>query len=162
MKVEDTDLGGGFAALFTGSGAHGGGVGFHHCTLVETLREFGRRAECTDPEAERRAAGTLYASPGHGDGGQMCGRGSRRAHLEDSIDEEVMELYAKHPVDSVNSLLADRLASRCTECARAKNMGIDPTIELLCASAKRSLMNRIATLPFGDSCTRRRTLARLA
>jgi 2-dehydropantoate 2-reductase len=37
------------------------------------------------------------------------------AQLSDSIGEQVLELYRNHPKDSVNSLLADRLAGRRME-----------------------------------------------
>jgi 2-dehydropantoate 2-reductase len=37
------------------------------------------------------------------------------AELSDSIGEDVLELYRNHPTDSVNSLLADRLAGRRME-----------------------------------------------
>jgi 2-dehydropantoate 2-reductase len=37
------------------------------------------------------------------------------AELSDSIGEDVLELYRNHPKDSVNSLLADRLAGRRME-----------------------------------------------
>ena len=37
------------------------------------------------------------------------------AQLDEGIDEEVLELYSRHPADSVNSLLADRLAGRPME-----------------------------------------------
>jgi 2-dehydropantoate 2-reductase len=37
------------------------------------------------------------------------------ATLRDSIGEEVLALYACHPADSVNSLLAERLAGRRME-----------------------------------------------
>ena len=51
------------------------------------------------------------------DSGRVRGRGTRRRARSwmTSIGEEVMDLYATHPVDSVNSLLADRLAGRRME-----------------------------------------------
>ena len=116
MRVEDTDLGGGFAALFAGSGAHGGGVGFHHCILVEpcvnsvgALNALTLKPNGVLQEHSMRRLGMAMmgecAAVGRAEG----------AHLEDSIDEEVMELYVTYPVDSVNSLLADRLTSRRME-----------------------------------------------
>jgi 2-dehydropantoate 2-reductase len=37
------------------------------------------------------------------------------AHLDPAIGEQILEQYRKHPADSVNSLLADRLAGRRME-----------------------------------------------
>ena len=45
------------------------------------------------------------------------------AHLDDTMPEQVMAMYRAQPADSVNSLLADRLAGRQTE-ADARNGAI--------------------------------------
>lgn len=117
LKVENTELGRNFAALFAGSGARlelvddfitamwwklcVNSVGALNALSLQpsgVLRE----------EAMRRLALAMVAE---------CAAVARAegAHLENTIAEEVMGLYAKHPADSVNSLLADRLAGRRME-----------------------------------------------
>jgi 2-dehydropantoate 2-reductase len=45
------------------------------------------------------------------------------AHLEDTLPQQVMAMYSAQPADSVNSLLADRMAGRQME-ADARNGAI--------------------------------------
>jgi 2-dehydropantoate 2-reductase len=37
------------------------------------------------------------------------------AHVDDTMGQQVMDLYRKHPADSINSILADRMAGRPME-----------------------------------------------
>lgn len=117
MKVEDTALGRGFAALFAGSSAR--------IDLVGSFVSAAWWKLCVNSVG---ALGALALKPS----GAMRGPNMRRvalamvaecaavgraegAQLSDSIGEEVLSIYAKHPPDSVSSLLADRLAGRRTE-----------------------------------------------
>jgi len=117
MKVEDTRLGHGFAALFDGSGAK-----------LELLADFSSAAWWKLCVNSVGALSALSLKPS----GVLRGDAMRRvalqmvaecaavgraegARLHEGIGEEVLELYSKHPADSVNSLLADRLAGRRME-----------------------------------------------
>jgi 2-dehydropantoate 2-reductase len=117
MKVEDTPLGQNFAALFNGSGAK-----------LELLEDFTSAAWWKLCVNSVGALSALTSKPS----GVLRGEAMRRlglqmvdecaavgraegAQLHEGIGEEVLELYSKHPADSVNSLLADRLAGRKME-----------------------------------------------
>lgn len=117
LRVEDTELGRSFAALFAGSGAR-----------VERVEDFTTALWwklCVNSVGALNAlslqpSGVLRRPAMRGLALAMvaeCAAVARAegAHLDDSIGEEVMELYAKHPADAVNSLLADRLAGRPME-----------------------------------------------
>lgn len=117
LKVEDTELGRRFAALFSGSAARLDLVDDFTTAMwwklcvnsvgalnALTLQPAGVLRQA----AMRRLAMAIVAecaAVAHAEG----------ARLDASIGEEVMALYAKHPDDSVNSLLADRLAGRHME-----------------------------------------------
>lgn len=117
LKVENTELGRSFAALFAGSGAR--------MELVDDFITALWWKLCVNSVGALNAlslkpSGVLREPP-------MCRLAlamvlecaavarAEGAHLENTIAEEVMGLYAKHPADSVNSLLADRLAGRRME-----------------------------------------------
>ena len=117
MKVKDSPLGQGFAALFAGSG-----------TKLELLEDFKSAAWWKLCVNSVGALSALTSKPS----GVLRGEAMRRvalqmvaecaavgradgARLHEGIGEEVLELYSKHPADSVNSLLADRLAGRRME-----------------------------------------------
>ena len=117
MKVEDTNLGRSFAALFTGSGVR-----------MERVDDFTTAMWwklCVNSVGALNAlslkpSGVLRGEAMHRLGLAMvaeCAAVARAegAHLDASIAEEVMALYASHPVDLVNSLHADRLAGRRME-----------------------------------------------
>lgn len=117
MKVEDGRWGRDFAALFAGSGAR-----------VELVADFTSALWwklCVNSVGALSAlalkpSGVLRSQSMHRLGlavVEECAAVGRAegAQLSDSIAEEVMALYAKHPADSVNSLLADRLAGRPME-----------------------------------------------
>lgn len=117
MKVEDNALGRSFAGLFTGSGAR-----------IELTADFTSAAWwklCVNSVGALSALALKPSGVLRGDSMRRLGLAmvaecaavgrAEGAQLSDSIGEEVMALYAKHPVDSVNSLLADRLAGRRTE-----------------------------------------------
>lgn len=117
MKVEDTKLGRAYAALFAGSEAR--------MDLVEDFTTAMWWKLCVNSVGALNAlslkpAGVLREASMRRQGMALvteCAAVARAegAHLDDTIAEEVMGLYAKHPVDSVNSLLADRLAGRRME-----------------------------------------------
>lgn len=117
IKVEDSELGRSFAALFAGGGARVettsdfasalwwklcvNSVGALNALTLKpagVLREPAIRALAMAMVAECAAVGRAEG-----------------ARLADSIVEEVMALYDRQPADSVNSLLADRLAGRRME-----------------------------------------------
>lgn len=117
MKVEDTELGRGFAALFAGSEARMDLVDDFTSAMwwklcvnsVGALNALSLRPSgVLREESMHRLALALVAECA------AVGR-AEGAHLDNSIGEEVMDLYATHPVDLVNSLLADRLAGRRME-----------------------------------------------
>lgn len=117
MKIEDTAMGHIFAALFTGSGAR-----------IELTRDFITAAWwklCVNSVGALSAlalkpSGVLRSESVRGVALAMvaeCAAVGRAegAQLGQSIAEEVMAIYAGHPADSVNSLLADRLAGHRME-----------------------------------------------
>lgn len=117
MKVEDTALGRSFAALFDGSGAR--------MELVDDFVSAMWWKLCVNSVGALNAltlkpSGVLRGESMHRLALAIvaeCAAVARAegARLDEAIGEEVMALYAKHPVDSVNSLLADRLAGRRME-----------------------------------------------
>lgn len=117
IKVEDGELGRSFASLFAGSDAHAdtttdfvtaawwklcvNSVGALNALTLKpagALREPSVRAMALAMVAECAAVGRAEG-----------------AKLGDSIAEDVLKLYDRQPADSVNSLLADRLARRRME-----------------------------------------------
>jgi len=117
MKVQDSALGRSFGALFAGSGAR--------MELVEDFTTAMWWKLCVNSVGALNAltlkpSGVLRGESMHSLGMAMvaeCAAVARAegARLDNAIAEEVMDLYKKHPVDSVNSLLADRLAGRRME-----------------------------------------------
>lgn len=117
MKIEDTNLGRSFAALFSGSGA-----------CMEMVQDFTTAMWwklCMNSVGSLSALSLQPSGILRGpamsrvalDMVEECAAVARAegARISDSIGEEVLAIYAGHPVDSVNSLLADRLAGRRTE-----------------------------------------------
>lgn len=149
MKVEDTDLGRRFAALFAGSGARMDVVDDFTSAMwwklcvnsVGALNALTLKpAGVLRGKSMRRLAMALVAE---------CAAVARAegARLDASIAEEVMDLYAKHPVDSVNSLLADRLAGHCMEwdartgaiVRKGEKHGIDTPLNRMAATLLRAI-----------------------
>ena len=117
MKIEDTELGSGFAALFAGTTAKTMLVDdfvtaawWKLCiNSVGALNAIaGKPAGILRDEAMGRIARELVAEC------VAVGR-MQGAHLEDDLPEQVLAMYRAQPPDSVNSLLADRLAGRPME-----------------------------------------------
>lgn len=117
MKMETSPLAQTFAALFTGSDVE--------ITLVEDFATAMWWKLCMNSvgalsalalkpsgvlrgEAMSRVALAMVAECA------AVGR-AEGAHLAESIGEEILAQYRKHPADSVNSLFADRLAGRRME-----------------------------------------------
>jgi len=117
MKVEDIQLGRDFAALFTGATAKMmlvddfttaawwklciNSVGALNALTVKpagVLREEAMGRVAMEMVAECVAVGRAEG-----------------AHLDDNLPEQVIAMYRAQPADSVNSLLADRLAGRQME-----------------------------------------------
>lgn len=117
LKVENTELGRSFAALFTGSGARLDVVDDFTTALwwklcinsVGALNALTLKPSGVLRQPSMRQLALAVVAE--------CAAVARAegAHLAESIAEEVMGIYAKHPVDAVNSLLADRLAGRRME-----------------------------------------------
>ncbi len=149
MKVEDRDLGRRFAALFAGSGAR--------MDVVEDFTSAMWWKLCVNSVG---ALNALTLKPA----GVLRGKSMRRlamalvaecaavaraegARLDASIAEEVMNLYAKHPADSLNSLLADRLAGRCMEwdartgaiVRKGEKHGIETPLNRMAATLLRAI-----------------------
>jgi 2-dehydropantoate 2-reductase len=117
MKVEDNELGRGFAALF--SGAEAG---------VEVVQDFTTAAWyklCINAAGvlcalTQKPTSALWSEPmstlavGIVNECAEVGR-AEGAHLDDATGERVLDHYRHLPADSVNSLLADRLAGRRME-----------------------------------------------
>jgi len=117
MKVEDTPLGRSFATLFAGSGAKMDLVADFTTALwwklcVNSIGALSAlalkpssvlRLQAMRPVALQMIAECVAVGRAEG------------AILPDSLGEEVLALYARHPADSVNSLLADRLAGHRME-----------------------------------------------
>ena len=133
MKVEDIPLGKEFAGLFAGTTAK--------MMLVEDFATAAWWKLCINSVGALNAltlkpAGILREEAIGRVALQMVaecvavGR-AEGAHLDDTLPEQVMAMYRAQPADSVNSLLADRLAgrwrqTRATEplCARARNTAL--------------------------------------
>jgi 2-dehydropantoate 2-reductase len=127
MKIENSPLASDFAALFAGSGVKSG-LARIDLLKIELVDDFitamwwklcmnsvgALSALALKPsgvlrgEAMSRVALQMVAECA------AVGR-AEGAHLDDSIGEEVLGLYRSHPADSVNSLLADRVAGRRME-----------------------------------------------
>jgi 2-dehydropantoate 2-reductase len=117
MKVEDGELARGFAALFAGTQA-----------AVEIVPDFKTAAWhklCINAAGvlcalTKKPTNVLWNEPMSTIAKEIveeCAAVGRAegAHLEDAIGLRVLEHYRRLPADSVNSLLADRLASRRME-----------------------------------------------
>lgn len=117
MKIEDTELGRAFAGLFVATTAK--------IMLVDDFATAAWWKLCIN------SVGALNAIAGKPAGilrDEAMGRIAREmvaecvavgrmqgAHLEDDLPEQVLAMYRAQPPDSVNSLLADRLAGRPME-----------------------------------------------
>jgi 2-dehydropantoate 2-reductase len=117
MKVEDTQLGRDFAALFTGTTAKlmlvddfTTAAWWKLCiNSVGALNALALKpAGILREEAMGRVAMEMVAEC------VAVGR-AEGAHLDDNLAEQVIAMYRAQPADSVNSLLADRLAGRQME-----------------------------------------------
>lgn len=122
LKAENTGLGKGFLSLFEGAGANlvpvedfvtaawwklcMNAVGALNALSLQPVRVLW--GEQMTAVARQMAAECLAVARAEG------------AQLDDSVVDEVMGMYAKHPGDSMNSLLADRLYGRRME-ADARN-----------------------------------------
>jgi 2-dehydropantoate 2-reductase len=117
MKVEDTQLGRDFAGLFTGTSAK--------IMLVDDFTTAAWSKLCTNSVGALNAlamkpAGILSDSAMGRVAMEMVaecvavGR-AEGAHMDDNLPEQVLARYRAQPEDSVNSLLADRLAGRQME-----------------------------------------------
>lgn len=117
MKVEDTPLGRSFAALFAGSSVR-----------MDLVADFTTAAWWKLCVNSVGALSALALKPSGVLRGEVMSRVGREivaecaavgraegAQISESIGKEVLEHYVKHPPDSVNSLLADRLAGRRME-----------------------------------------------
>ncbi len=117
MKVEDAQLGRDFAGLFTGTSAN--------VMLVDDFTTAAWWKLCINSVGALNAlamkpAGILR-DPGMGRVAMemvaecvAVGR-AEGAHLDGNLPEQVLAMYRAQPADSVNSLLADRLAGRQME-----------------------------------------------
>ena len=144
MKVEDTPLGQSFAALFAGSSA-----------IMEPVDDFTSAMWwklCMNSVGALSAlalkpSGVLREPAMHRVALTMveeCAKVARAegAKISGAIAEEVMGLYATHPADSKNSLLADRLAGRRMEwdarngaiVRKGEKHGIDTPLNRMAAS----------------------------
>jgi 2-dehydropantoate 2-reductase len=117
MKAEDIQLGRDFAALFSGTTAKmmlvddfTTAAWWKLCiNSVGALNALALKpAGILREEAMSRVALEMVAEC------VAVGR-AEGAHLEDNLPEQVMAMYHAQPADSVNSLLADRLAGRQME-----------------------------------------------
>jgi len=122
LKVENSELGNAFLSLFEGAGANLvpvddfttaawwklclNVVGALNALSLQPVRVlWGERMSAV---GRQMAAECLAVARAEG------------AHLDDSVVDEIVGMYAQHPGDSVNSLLADRLYGRRME-ADARN-----------------------------------------
>jgi 2-dehydropantoate 2-reductase len=125
MKIEDAQLGRDFAGLFTGTAAK--------MVLVDDFITAAWWKLCINSVGALNALTLKPVSVLWGE--QMSrialemvaecvavGR-AEGAHLEDTLPQQVMAMYSAQPADSVNSLLADRMAGRQME-ADARNGAI--------------------------------------
>jgi 2-dehydropantoate 2-reductase len=117
MKFEQTPLGQSFAALFRGSSAQLDLVNdlttamwwklcFNSVGALSALAL--KPSGVLRGEAMARVALAMVAECA------AVGR-AEGAQLDESVGEQVLASYSKHPPDSINSLLADRLAGRKME-----------------------------------------------
>jgi 2-dehydropantoate 2-reductase len=117
MKVEDTRLGRAFAGLFAGTVAK--------TVLVDDFTTAAWWKLCINSVGALNAltlkpAGVLREEAMSRIAMEMVaecvavGR-AEGAHLDDNMPEQVINMYRAQPADSVNSLLADRLAGRKME-----------------------------------------------
>jgi 2-dehydropantoate 2-reductase len=117
MKIEASALAQDFAALFTGSNVE--------ISLVDDfvtamwwklcMNSVGAlSALALKPSGVLRCEAMSRVALAMIDECAAVGR-AEGAHLDESIGEEILAHYRKHPPDSVNSLLADRLADRRME-----------------------------------------------
>jgi len=117
MKVEDTELGRAFAELFTGTAAK--------AMLVDDFTTAAWGKLCINSVGALNAimlkpAGLLRDEAMGRIAMEMVtecvavGR-AEGAQLDDDLPEQVIKMYRAQPEDSVNSLLADRLAGRPME-----------------------------------------------
>jgi 2-dehydropantoate 2-reductase len=117
MKVEDSQLAKEFAALFTGTAAK--------MMLVEEFTTAAWWKLCINSVGALNALTLKPVSVLWGEAMNhvalemvaecvAVGR-AEGAHLDDGLPEQVMAMYRAQPPDSVNSLLADRLAGRQME-----------------------------------------------
>jgi len=122
LKVENSELGKGFLGLFEGSGAN--------LVPVEDFRTAAWWKLCMNSVG---ALNALSLQPVRVLWGEQMTDVARQmateclavaraegAKLDDAVVEEIIGMYAGHPGDSVNSLLADRLHGRRME-ADARN-----------------------------------------
>jgi 2-dehydropantoate 2-reductase len=117
LKVEDSALGRGFLSLFEGSGANlvpvedfttaawwklcMNSVGALNALSLQPVRVLW--SERMTAVSRAMAAECLAVARAEG------------ARLDDSVIDEIIGMYRSHPADSINSLLADRLAGRRME-----------------------------------------------
>jgi 2-dehydropantoate 2-reductase len=117
MKIEDLDLGREFAGLFTGTAAN--------VMLVDDFTSAAWWKLCINSVGALNAltlkpAGVLKEEAMSRVAMEMVaecvavGR-AEGAHLDDTMPQQVMNMYRAQPADSVNSLLADRMAGRQME-----------------------------------------------
>lgn len=117
IKIEDTQLGRSFADLFSGTSAK--------VLLVDDFTTAAWWKLCINSVG---ALNAIAAKPAGILRDEAMGRIAREmvaecvavgrmqgAHLEDDLPEQVLAMYRAQPPDSVNSLLADRLAGRPME-----------------------------------------------
>jgi 2-dehydropantoate 2-reductase len=117
MKVEDGQLARDFAALFTGTAAK--------TMLVEDFTTAAWGKLCINSVGAVNAltlkpASVLWSDAMSRIAQEMVAEcvavgSAEGAHLDDSMPQEVMAMYRAQPADSVNSLLADRIAGRRME-----------------------------------------------
>jgi len=117
IRVEDSPLARSFAALFAGSAAR---VELVDDFLTAAWGKLCMNAVGALSAIALKPTGVLWGQAMTRVALEMvaeCVAVARAegAHLDDSMGEHVMGLYRKHPADSLNSLLADRLAGRRME-----------------------------------------------
>lgn len=122
LKVENSELGRGFLELFAGAGAN--------LAPVEDFTTAAWWKLCMNSVGALNALSLQPVRVLWGERMQAVGRQmvaeclavarAEGARLDDSVVDEIMGMYAGHPGDSVNSLLADRLHGRRME-ADARN-----------------------------------------
>lgn len=122
LKVENSGLGRGFLDLFAGSGAN--------LIPVDDFATAAWWKLCMNVVGALNALSLQPVRVLWGERMQSVGRQmvveclavarAEGARLGDSVVDEIMGMYARHPGDSVNSLLADRLYGRRME-ADARN-----------------------------------------